>query len=31
MNLKLLMRIYAGLMGLMLLGGVFAPEAMAKS
>tara|TARA_B100001142_G_scaffold5211_1_gene5356 strand:+ start:371 stop:739 length:369 start_codon:yes stop_codon:yes gene_type:complete len=28
MNLKLLMRIYAGLMGLMLLGGVFAPEAM---
>ena len=28
MNLKLLMRIYAGLMGVMLLGGVFAPEAM---
>jgi len=28
MNLQLLMRIYAGLMGVMLLGGLFAPEAM---
>ena len=28
MNIKLLLRIYAGLMALMILGGVFAPEAM---
>ena len=28
MNIKLLLRIYAGLMAIMLLGGVFAPEAM---
>ena len=28
MNLQLLMRIYAGLMGFMILGGAFAPEAM---
>ena len=31
MNLQLLMRIYAGLMVLMILGGVFVPEEMMKS